>query len=247
MMHVLSLTRGEIQTFSFGQRTVVGSAKPLHRHTSQDQPNVLAVTILGNPGRLRLLRAVLEVVPPPLAAELRAASPEWTLPDRVILKRQKVGWEDEFNDEVAAYERLAPLQGTWIPVLLGHARHDGVRALVLTNVGGHNMSTPGGALLDDANGRVLSPGELEAMLSKNTQALEAAGAVQGDMKLDNYMRVDGPGGQRSIVAIDLEQLEWPDNDEDLHFWAEATVRMLVKRYRSHLETMRGDGLLPPAE
>lgn len=63
----------------------------------------------------------LRFLPAPLRDMLRSRWPEWFLPPNIVLKRQKIGWDEEFDNETAIYRRLAPLQGTVVPVCYGVA------------------------------------------------------------------------------------------------------------------------------
>ena len=54
----------------------------------------------------------------------------------IILKVQKSGWDEEFDTEKAAYEKLKRLQGRVIPICYGQAQYEGTRALILSDIGG---------------------------------------------------------------------------------------------------------------
>ncbi|KAJ0137824.1 hypothetical protein HZ326_19216 [Fusarium oxysporum f. sp. albedinis] len=75
--------------------------------------------------------------------------PEWFLPDKIVLKCQKENWEEEFDHEVIAYNRLRPIQGLTIPKLYGKIQYANTRALILSDIGGSSLSTPDGAVLDE--------------------------------------------------------------------------------------------------
>ncbi len=74
----------------------------------------------------------------PLAIQkmVRSFWPAYFLPDVVILKKLKPGWDDKFDNEQAIYKRLQPLQGRVIPIYYGEAQCEGTRALVLSEVQG---------------------------------------------------------------------------------------------------------------
>ncbi|RKL03840.1 hypothetical protein BFJ68_g6672 [Fusarium oxysporum] len=80
---------------------------------------------------------------------LQSKFPEWFLPDKIVLKCQKENWEEEFDHEVIAYNRLRPIQGLTIPKLYGKIQYTNTRALILSDIGGSSLSTPDGAVLDE--------------------------------------------------------------------------------------------------
>ncbi|KAK4206522.1 hypothetical protein QBC37DRAFT_458617 [Rhypophila decipiens] len=61
----------------------------------------------------------------------QSSFPEWFLPTNIVLKRQKDGWDEEFDAERSTYQDLACLQGIVIPTCYGQVQHDGKRALSL--------------------------------------------------------------------------------------------------------------------
>ncbi|KOS42182.1 hypothetical protein ACN38_g6954, partial [Penicillium nordicum] len=51
-------------------------------------------------------------------------------PSTVIVKQQKINWEDEFKQEIQAYEKLKELQGTVIPIFYGQGSFNDLDARV---------------------------------------------------------------------------------------------------------------------
>jgi hypothetical protein len=61
-------------------------------------------------------------LPIALSNIIKDSYPEWFLPARIVLKRQKRGWEEELDNEKAIYQALAPIQGKVVPVCYGEAQ-----------------------------------------------------------------------------------------------------------------------------
>jgi hypothetical protein len=148
--------------------------------------------------------------------------PEWFLPPKIVLKRQKVGWDEEFDNEKAIYQRLSPLQGTVVPVCYGEAVCPATetttsRALVLSDVGGIG-------LYEDAAGGMETE-HVEAMLVESLQALANLGVAHDDSKLDNYRLVGD-----KIIAIDFDSSYIMDRDEDPEFHARCDAKFATRLY-----------------
>ncbi|KAJ5343981.1 hypothetical protein MYU51_002043 [Penicillium brevicompactum] len=132
-----------------------------------------------------------------------------SLPPTVILKKQKPGWEDEFNNEIKAYNLLSRLQGTVIPILYGEAMYDGSPALVLSVISGTT-------LLELAHGNFPESEEaaLEVKIVAALQALVKYGAQYMDERLDNFL-LDDEDGQVKIVDLEHAKLSsskvWPES------------------------------------
>lgn len=127
-----------------------------------------------------------------------------SLPSTVIIKQQKEGWSDEFENEEASYMRLKDLQGDKIPQFFGQGYFDGIRALVFSEV-------IGTTLLDLARSK--KPVDEKKMKDKLTavfQSLSARGAIYWDQKLDNFMYCDnGVPDASKVMVVDFEQVEFP--------------------------------------
>lgn len=172
---------------------------------------------------------------------IRSKCPEWTIPEKIVVKKQKDGWEDEFDTEKATYQKLRHLHGQVIPAFFGQIDCDGTRALVLSDVGGTNMSEPGGALLGD--GEILTVSEFRDMLSRALRALAACDISFDDLKLDNFLRVDR-ARDSAIMIVDLEQVSEIESEEDRDLLAQSATRVLTKQYAGHVQGMQYDGVLP---
>ncbi|KKK12000.1 hypothetical protein P175DRAFT_0504367 [Aspergillus ochraceoroseus IBT 24754] len=127
------------------------------------------------------------------------------LPTVVIIKKMKDDWHDEFKQEIHAYERLKPLQGSVIPVFFGQATFNDSPVLVLSEVVGKTLQ-------DLAHsGLPISLKELQRKLEKAMRLLHAYGAEYLDQRLDNFFLCDGTG---EVMVVDLEQVEFPGDLED---------------------------------
>lgn len=206
----------------------------------QSHPNVLRLTI-HTPPYARFMRTILPTLPVILSSHLKPMFSNWTLPDDVILKKQKNGWEEEFENERAAYDKLRCLQGHVIPVLFGQVNYNGVRALILSDIGGASMAEAGGALLED--GEILNETDLQIMLYEALGAMAACGISHDDIKLDNFRRVER-AGKRAIMVIDLERVDEVKSQKDGELMTRSAVDMLVRQYQEHVKCLRHDGFLP---
>ncbi|KAK4155047.1 hypothetical protein C8A00DRAFT_32132 [Chaetomidium leptoderma] len=112
------------QRFRLGTRTVTATGTVCHHHR-----NVVHLRVL--PSWLDGLLWPLRLLPETLRSMLHSRWPEWFLPAaRIVLKRQKAGWDEEFDNERAVYQqRLGPAE---CPVTAA----TGPRALVLSDIGG---------------------------------------------------------------------------------------------------------------
>lgn len=142
-----------------------------------------------------------------LCAIIKPSFTEWVLLPRIVLKRQKRGWDEEFDNEKAIYQVLTPVQGKAVPVCYGEAEctkteTTGTRALVLSDIGGVS--------LHEDNARGLGVAQLEGMLSEPFRALAELRVSHDDYKLDNYRLV---GGRIMIIDFDssyIFETEDPD-------------------------------------
>jgi hypothetical protein len=160
------------------------------------------------------------------------------------LKKQKKGWDEEFDTEKATYKKLKHLQGRVIPELFGQVVYQGARALVFSYVGEANMARPQGTILDATTGEELTPAEFREMATQALGTLFENGISQDDLKLDNFHRMD-EAGRRKIMVVDLEHVtEVPKEEKDER--TNIAVDWLTRRYREHVKCMRYDELLPPA-
>ncbi|RAH72806.1 uncharacterized protein BO66DRAFT_21603 [Aspergillus aculeatinus CBS 121060] len=134
----------------------------------------------------------------------------------VIVKQQKDEWEEEFEDEQRAYNRLKKLQGKVIPYFYGRGHFGGLPALVLSDIDGITLDE-----LARSNYEV--PEEsLRSSLEEVFSELTKHGALYRDQKLDNFLLCDGKGrGKSRVMVVDLEQVEFP---EHLRPWQHSITR-----------------------
>lgn len=183
-----------------------------------------------------VIQTVLRCLPSSLRSWAYSSFPEWFLPTNIVLKKQKDGWDEEFDTERATYEKLKCLQELLIPICYGQAQYEGTRALVLSDIGGACVAEPEGAVLREQDIRPLFDQALSALASQ--------GISQDDMKLDNFHLV-GNGGNRAIMVVDLERINELSPDKDHTQMVQADVDFLMQAYRDHLECLREDGFAAP--
>lgn len=158
------------------------------------------------------------------------------MPEGIVLKCQKNNWEEEFDQEVAAYNKLHRLQGIVIPQLYGLIDYDHTRALILSDVGGFSLATPQGAVLDKQ--------DLEPLIYHALTSLTELGVCHDDTKLDNFLLVTDEGKDK-IMIVDLESADFELSEEDLAFTAKSKTNWLIRQYRNHLDCMEYDGVRLP--
>lgn len=132
------------------------------------------------------------------------------MPTDLIIKQQKPDWEAEFDNEIRMYQRLAPLQGSVVPVLYGTVAFEGVRALLLSDLGGRQIASVG---YD-----VVSRDTLRNMLIASLRPIYDLGICPYDANLLNFHLVDG----NKIMIVDHEQ------DDDLEEGDEEELDELVE-------------------
>lgn len=171
----------------------------------------------------RLVLWLLNILPQ-LQTYLSTAFPDCLLPPTVILKQMKVGWDEEFNQEKQAYQRLRRLQGTVIPRCYGEAKYRGTRALVLSDVGG--------MALNDDNALTLEPAHLRQMIEASFQAIHRSGISPGDFRLDNLHYV-----KDRIVVLDFEHSWDIYDDEDPMVFTKRYTDHVMHQYQTRLKAM----------
>ncbi|KAL2163216.1 hypothetical protein VTH06DRAFT_5272 [Thermothelomyces fergusii] len=222
-------------SFRFGTRYVSALATSFDR----DRPHLLDLQI--RPSRVAwFIGALVGFLPSFAQSWVRALLPEWFLPSRVVLKAEKEGneWKDcsaqLFDNEVRAYNRVKPLQGTVVPKCYGVARYNGRRALVLERLGGVSLASPQGA--------TLTLDELAALMQPCHRAIHAFRIHHSDPHPSNYQLVDG-----RLMILDLEIIEWDRPDEDNIKSMLSNIYDLAYRYKSLQRFYyRGEGWLEPA-
>lgn len=184
----------------------------------------------------RLLYRLFRIFPAASRERLEAWWPEWFLPDRIVMKREKPGWEDEFDPELDTYGALATLRGRVAPTLYGQTEYrgtDGVRrrALIMSDIGGIPLGEPEVGLLP--------LDRVEEMMKEAFQALADAGVGHGDPKLDN-MHVVGD----KIMLIDFDT-SYRIDDGQPELWVLGAVHHALRMYKScHERNPRRDPWRP---
>jgi hypothetical protein len=179
---------------------------------------------------------LLSYLPAAIACWFQQNLSEWCLPEILVLKTAKDGWDEEFEREKATYEYLRPLQGVTIPRSYGCSDYKRKKALVLSNIGGACLATPEGAVLDER--------DLRELLTEALTALSSMGVAYDDTKLDNFHLVTD-NGRDKIMIVDLETVDQSLSEDDLAFTTESNVNHLIRLYRMHLDCLQHDGHLLP--
>jgi hypothetical protein len=171
----------------------------------------------------RVVTWMLHLLPVAVCAMVKSRCPEWFLPPRIVLKRQKKGWDEEFDNEKAIYKTLTPVQGSAVPICYGEAacaetETTGTRALVLSDIGGVSLH-------EDA-ARGLEVAQLEKMLSEPFRALASLKVAHDDYKLDNYRLVEN-----KIIVIDFDS-SYIFETEDPEFVTFRSVKFVSRLYNN---------------
>jgi tRNA A-37 threonylcarbamoyl transferase component Bud32 len=171
--------------------------------------------------------------------------PEWFLPDQVILKCQKKGTDVEHGDdkefeqlfeaEHQAYNRLWPIQGLTIPRCYGLTHFHGRKALILQHCPGQTLEQPEAA--------TLSSGESKRLLGDSFKQMAEQGAVQEDANISNFILAPD---KRSIMAVDLEYVTFPSTSEDIEYHSLSSMQTTLENYLGRQRFLRSDGYLEAA-
>ncbi|KAH8729146.1 hypothetical protein BGZ61DRAFT_445905 [Ilyonectria robusta] len=187
--------------------------------------NVLRLSILRSPFERKLL-ALIPWLPRFLQTLIATNFPGLFLPSRVVLKKMKPGWLEEFDNEKTMYEKLQSLQGYVIPKFYGEAKFEGTRALIVSEVVG---IMPWEQKLPPLQGD-----EFKELVEVAFRALNVFGLVYDDIKLDNIILV-----QDGVVLVDLESVyEPPLEDREYFFDSDRTQLMVV--YKRYLDNCYND-------
>ena len=147
------------------------------------------------------------------------AFPAFFLPDRVVLKKTKPGWLEEFDNEKRMYRRLEHLQGRMIPKLYGEAEFEGARALILSEVVG--------IMPWEQQRPPLEVDEFKKLVEVVFGELNAVDLGYEDIKLDNFIMV-----QDRIVLVDLESVYEPKPEDREYSFNSDRIHLgvIYKRY-----------------
>ena len=138
------------------------------------------------------------------------------LPERLILKKKKRGWDEEFDNERAAYGLLKALLSDIIPVCYGEVEIEGERALLLSYVDGVSLYDVTDLAVD----------EVQQMAEDAFLPLQQHGVIPDDTKLENFILVEN-----KLVIIDLEHVYEPVTPGKVDYVAKSALRMLLKQYK----------------
>ncbi|KAM0436600.1 hypothetical protein ACHAPT_002308 [Fusarium lateritium] len=192
------------------------------KRSDREHPNVLRLTITRSWFEQTVI-SILLALPYALQNLARVLVPGYFLPSRIVLKKMKPDWDDEFNNEVRMYERLRLAQGHLIPICYGVVWCAGKRAMILSEVDGvlpfeQPLNSP------------LDASEFSRRLRQAFTELGTFGLMYGDPKLDNYLLVDD-----RIVIVDLESVEEGIEDGAIERVIEADIEYAMDRYTSYLK------------
>ncbi|KAI6750747.1 hypothetical protein HG530_014643 [Fusarium avenaceum] len=217
--------------FQFGTRAIQATGTVSdHAH-----PNVLRLRIQQS-FLQRAVQTLIRMLSTVTGSWLQSKFPEWFIPKNIVLKSQKPDWEDEFNRELIAYHKLSNIQGIIIPQLYGMIEYRNTRTLVLSDIGGHCLATPQGAVLDKE--------DLRPLLHQAFTSFAELGAYHDDTKLDNFHLVTQEGKDK-IMVVDLESVCFDLSGEELASISNGDSVWLIEQYENHLECMEYDGVILP--
>ncbi len=206
--------------FQLGYSSASGmtrTIKPLNH------PHVLHVTLTRGIWTNVFFKLIL-LLPLAIQRIARATWPAYFLPDVVVVKKLKPGWDDEFQNEQDMYKKLEPLQGRVIPIFYGEARCEGTRALILSKVPGVNSINQGPRPLDWE--------QYARRLRVACGELARYGVVLDDYNITNIMVVDD-----AVMLVDLENYcdVEPETVEQFSGWAADEI---LSKYANYLKNVR---------
>ncbi|KAJ4309040.1 hypothetical protein N0V84_011737 [Fusarium piperis] len=207
--------------FRFGLSVVSAIGK----RNDRKHPNVLRLSIIRGPFQRMLMNLLLRL-PTFLQVPIAAVFPGFFLPDRVVLKKAKEGWLEEFENEKSMYERLENLQGRVIPRLYGEAICEGARALILSEIIG---IMPWEQKLPP-----LPVDEFKALVDTAWRELNALGLAYDDVGLDNLIIV----GDR-VMVVDLESVYEPAHEYKAYIFKSDRIQ-LGEVYQRYLDNYEDD-------
>ncbi|RSL70472.1 hypothetical protein CEP51_012190 [Fusarium floridanum] len=91
--------QGDLRLISVRFRFKANTLSAIGRYTDAEHPNVLRLTIVRSAFNRAIIRILL-ALPYTLQNLARALVPGYFLPSRIILKKIKLDWDDEFDNEV---------------------------------------------------------------------------------------------------------------------------------------------------
>ncbi|KAK0640841.1 hypothetical protein B0T16DRAFT_418545 [Cercophora newfieldiana] len=215
----MGIDEGASKRFRFRTRILSAAATPVDNVHSNVLRLKLQASLLQT-----VLQAVLGYLPYAIQAWFEQMFPEWTLPARLILKKQKKNWEEEFEAEKVAYAKVRPLQGIVVPRLFGELQYDNTTALLMSDIGGMCLAAPEGGMLE--------LDEFRRLIRQALTELSRFRVLQDDVKLDNFHLTDG-----KVMVVDLEMTSSENQqtltDEQLEFHISSAVKSLTKFYETN--------------
>ncbi|QPH15605.1 hypothetical protein C2857_000049 [Epichloe festucae Fl1] len=181
-------------TIQFRTRRIRATAAKVEKEI----PNVFLLQVTPSIAEQRMNVAV-GCLPPRLRRFFDKCFPEWSLPNRLVLKACKPKWDEEFETEKSTYAALKKLQGTRIPRYFGALTYQGTKAILLSDIGGAHVGEPAGAVLDKAQFRQLMKDTLSDMARH--------GALPDDIRLENFHIVGD-----KVMAVDFEMVNKVTSD-----------------------------------
>ncbi|KAL2259686.1 hypothetical protein VTK26DRAFT_6541 [Humicola hyalothermophila] len=183
-----------IKDIQFGFRRFRAPAKQIYINQ-----HVFLLDVRPNP----FTRWLSSWAPGLVSSWLQRLLPEWFLPTTVVLKERNPQRADSYENEIATYQHLRPLQGHCIPRMLGEVasyNHEQTRYQMSKRpVPGILLENVQGVSLQDLPAKELEDPRLIEELKDMYSLFTKNGVVHGDPRLHNFIRT----GER-IVAIDLE-------------------------------------------
>ncbi|KAH7186020.1 uncharacterized protein B0J16DRAFT_343112 [Fusarium flagelliforme] len=116
-------------------------------------------------------------------------------------------------------------------------QHGNTRALVLSDIGGHCVAIPKGAVLDEE--------DMRPLVYQAFRSINDFGVSHEDTKLDNFHLVTDEEGNDKIMMVDLESADYEQTEEDLTYTAKSKTNFVMGLYRDHLQCMEYDEILLP--
>ncbi|KID82799.1 Protein kinase-like domain protein [Metarhizium guizhouense ARSEF 977] len=175
--------------FRFKPRLIRAKATKIEKEI----PNVFLLRIILSRTDQRISVAVAHL-PPLLRGWFEKCFPEWSLPNRLVLKACKDGWDQVFQIEKSAYATWRSLQGIRIPRYFGALTYKGIKAILLSDIGGARVGEPAGTLLDKE--------EFRRLMKDTLSDLARFGALPDDTRLENFHIVGD-----KMMAVDFETVD----------------------------------------
>ncbi|CAH0046325.1 unnamed protein product [Clonostachys solani] len=207
--------------FWFRTRLVYAFGHPLSHRT----PNVYFLHLQPPSAFTRFLLRLLQSFPPLISS--------W--------KGTDVGYGDDkefeqlFEAEHQAYNRLRPIQGLTVPRCYGLTLFGGRKALILQHFRGDTLEKPEAA--------TLSFSESKRLLGDFFKEMADHGAVQEDADISNFIL---DPDERSIMAVDLEYVTFPSTSEDIEYLSLSSMQTTLENYLGRQRFLRSEGYLEAA-